>query len=180
MAREFVHQLGLPDQPKPDQPDISTLADRFSNFSLKDMYPKDVENNISILALMAKHPFIQFLFDSLRFRDYQRWTKSFGWRTYMAFGDEGRQFIVTANGFMGLGQVNPPVGYDDKNMIFHREGRAREGDVIAVLAGSDKVWILRSTGSSAYRIVGHGYVYGLTEGMCFRHPLPPMQDLEIQ
>lgn len=50
-----------------------------------------------------------------------------------------------------------------------------------VLAGSDKVWILRTDWAGAYTVVGQAYVYGLSEGTCFNpNDLPEMQTLRIR
>jgi hypothetical protein len=54
-------------------------------------------------------------------------------------------------------------------------------DVVAVLAGCDKVWILRTDGRGGNTIVGQAYVYGLPEGMCFDpEQLPRMTTLKIR
>ncbi len=98
MAGEWLSHLGLPDAPLPTQSDIASLRDRFSNFHLKEMYPEDFENNVSILALMAKHPFIQLLFDSMKMGDDEKWSQEIRKRSYLGFGDEGRQFVTTEKG----------------------------------------------------------------------------------
>jgi hypothetical protein len=177
---KFRHQLGLPDTLTGNMPDINTLSEH-GIWTLHKMYREDVEANISILALMAKHPFIRYLYDNAHVGDAQAWRKEFSNREYIAYGDEGRQFVVTEKGYMGLGPRCPPLRYGRNKIVVQQGSYVKKGDVVAVLAGSDKVWYLRrEVDGGPYRIVGHGYVHGVTEGRWFdMDMLPVMEDIEL-
>ena len=58
--------------------------------------------------------------------------------------------------------------FGDEEAVTLPEGSAVAlGDVITVLVGSDKIWILRKHGKGPYTVVVQAYVYGLSEGMRF-------------
>lgn len=181
-SREFLNHLGLPGKLTGKEPDLYYMGDPDKFFSLHAMFPEDVRNNISILALMAKHRFIRFLYESLGGEgDGELWVAQIRGREVLCDGDEGRQFFVTRKGFMGLGPPCPPVQIDESgNALLPTGSGVRSADVVAVLAGSDKVWMLRSNGRGGYTIVGDAYVYGLTEGFCFnRGRLPRLGGLDL-
>jgi len=179
MAGNFRYQLGLPDQLTGDMPDIDKLYER-GNWTLRRMYPDDVAANISILALMAKHPFVRYLYDHKGDGDSEAWEADFKRMEHVAYGDEGRQFVVTDKGFMGLGPRCPPLGYEGDQFVLRKGGYIWKGDSVAVLAGSDKVWWLRRDGNAGgHRILGHGYMYGVTEGRWFDGRVPVMEDIDI-
>lgn len=181
MTGNFRYHLGLPDRLTGSEPGINTLADT-GNWSLRRMYPEDVEANISILALMARRPFIRYLFEKANVGDSQKWEDEFSKRDYIAYGDEGRQFVATERGFTGLGPRCPPLQYVGNEFMLQPGSYVVAGDVVAVLAGSDKVWYLRrDSNGQAYRIVGHGYVYGVMEGRFFpADKTPSMQAIDLR
>jgi hypothetical protein len=70
----------------------------------------------------------------------------------MSLACEGRTFIITKNGYFGLG---PWI--------------AKEGDVCCLLYGARVPIVLRRrTGSSSYRLVGESYVHGIMAGEALR------------
>jgi hypothetical protein len=173
MSREILTQLGLPEHLTGQMPDLRDMADPNTFFNLYNLCPGDVESNLSILALRAKHPFIELLYNSLRNGDGQAWVDQVRTRHFICHGDEGRQFFVTAKGLMGFGPPCPPVQINDYgNVMLPTGSGVRRGDSVAVLAGSDYVWILRGDPRGGYVIVGNSYVYGLSEGLCFTGDIP--------
>ena len=172
MSREMLPKLRLPERLTGAEPGICETADPNTFFSLYQLYPDNVANNLSIPALIKNHPFVQLLYDSLRSGDGGKWVTEIKSRDFMSYGNRGRQFLFTDRGFMGLGPMCPR-GQPNENgdVMLHTGSRVRKNDVVAVLAGGTHPWILRkvpnmnlSGSGSVYTIVGGAYVYGVTEG----------------
>jgi hypothetical protein len=185
MSQAFLRNFGLPFQLTGQEPDLRDLRQDGAYFTLDEMFPEDVQNNISILALIERQPFIKLLYASLWEGDGSLWRHQTHSRDWLNDVDVGRQFFLTRQGFMGVGPPCPapfqaaetPVG----SVSLPEGSGIRERDVVAVLAGSDKSWILRNDGKGGYTIVGQAYVYGLSEGICFdAYDLPRMETLEIR
>ena len=68
---------------------------------------------------------------------------------------EGRSFIKTREGYIGLAPQN-----------------AQLGDQVCVLLGCNLPMLLRSTSKSQYQVVGPCYVHGLMNGEAFLGPIP--------
>jgi hypothetical protein len=181
MTMEFRCNLGLPNKLTGSMPDIKTINKK-SIYNLREMYPEDVEANISIPALMAKRPFIKYLYDHAGAGDGRVWDAEFRTREYIAHGDEGRQFIFTKKGYMGLGPPCPSLWDVVDELVLRRESCVWTGDVVAIFAGSHKIWYLRrDRDHGPYRIIGHGYVYGVMEARWFDVENPPvMEDIELE
>jgi Heterokaryon incompatibility protein (HET) len=180
MSETFLLNFGLPLKLTGQEPDLKDLNQK-SPFSLSKMFPKDVRENISILALMERHPVIKMFYAGVREGDTDIWRRQITSRDWLNHGAVGRQFFFTSQGYMGLGPPCPPP-LETEEDIFLPEGTGiMKGDVIAILAGSDKTWILRDDGKDGYTIVGQAYVYGLSEGMCFdTNQLPRMETIRIR
>ncbi|KAH7408028.1 heterokaryon incompatibility protein-domain-containing protein [Cadophora sp. MPI-SDFR-AT-0126] len=180
-AEDFISNWGLPLKLTGQEPDLWELRQERAPFPLDQMFPEDVHNNISILALMAKHPFVRWMYDCLGEGDEKRWSTQFNKRTWLCDGDYGRQFVFTERGWMGVGPPCKILQVGGGNVSIAEGSGVKVGDVVAILAGSERVWILRRDGDGNYVIVGQAYVYGLSEGMGFDEKnLPEMEVIKIK
>jgi hypothetical protein len=182
MAREYVSALGLPPYHAGHEKYVRDLQQQSKFFSIERFFPEEWRANVSIPVLINRRPFLALLYSYLEKGDDQLYLKQVMGRDTIGEGKEGRQFFVTEKGFMGLGPVCPPADMDENTNVSLPTGSSVEkGDVVALLGGSDKVWILRRDGKGAYTIVGDSYVYGLSDGYCFDVRSPPeMETIQIK
>lgn len=181
MAKGIFDELGLPAKLTGQEADLRDLKVSDAYFHLEDWFPAEVRDNVSILALMERQPLIKLLYESVAQGDYMQYSIQYATKAWLCEGDQGRQFMYTAKGYMGVGPPCPAVTRrGDGRMIIKKNTCVEVGDAVAILGGSDKVWILRGGMDSCYRIVGQAYIYGLSEGTCFHeNKLPRMEKLKI-
>lgn len=180
-AMEFISNWGLPLKLTGQERDLWELRLDKAPFPLEEMFPEDVYNNISILALMAKQPFVRWMYECLSEGEPTQWGAQVNHRYWLCDGDYGRQFFFTNKGWMGIGHPSRVLSVGNGNVSVAEGSGVKAGDVIAILAGSDKVWILRNDGTGIYIIVGQAYVYGFLEGMAFDSKnLPEMKTIRIK
>lgn len=149
------------------EPELRVLRLKGAPFPLEEMFPEDVYNNISILALMAKQPFVRWMYKCAKEGDEKTWKRQVIERHWLCDETHGRQFFFTEQEWMGVSRPcnGPKVG---NGQVSVTEGSGvKVGDVLAILAGSERVWILRQDETGVYAIVGQAYVYGLSEGKGF-------------
>ncbi|KAG4443343.1 hypothetical protein IFR05_001132 [Cadophora sp. M221] len=180
-AREFISNWGLPYKLTGQERDLWDLRLDKAPFPLEEMFPEDVQNNISILALMAKQPFVRWMYECLGEGDEKVWGAQVNQRYWLCDGDYGRQFFFTQKGWLGIGHPCRVVKVGNGNVSVAEGAGVRAGDVVAVLAGSEMVWVLRRNEMAGYGIVGQAYVYGLSEGVGFdQKKLPKLETIRIQ
>ncbi|PVH81799.1 hypothetical protein DL98DRAFT_653724 [Cadophora sp. DSE1049] len=166
-AQEFISNWGLPFKLTGQERDLWELRLDRAPFPLDEMFPEDVYNNISILALMAKHPFVRWMYECLGEGDQDEWGSQVIKRNWLCDGDYGRQFFFTAKSWMGIGHPCRIEKVGGGNIGIAEGSGVKVGDVVAILAGSEKVWVLRMDTDGIYIIVGQAYVHGLSEGAGF-------------
>lgn len=180
-AQEFISNWGLPLKLTGKERDLCELALSGAPFPLLQMFPEDVCNNVSVLALMDKQPFVRWMYRCVREGDKTQWAAQVNDRRWLCDGDYGRQYFYTENGWMGIGHPCHIMNMSDSHVSVAAGVAIKSGDVVAVLAGSDKVWTLRDDGTGVYTIVGQAYVYGLSEGTGFdAKNLPKMKTIRIK
>jgi len=178
---EFISNWGLPLKLTGQERDLWELRLDRAPFPLEEMFPEDVYNNISILALMAKQPFVRWMYECLSEGERAQWAAQVNHRYWLCDGDYGRQFFFTTKGWMGVGHPCRVLNVGNGNVDVAEGSGVKVGDVVAILAGSDKVWILRNDRTGIYIIVGQAYVYGFSEGMAFDSKnLPKMKTIRIK
>jgi hypothetical protein len=182
MAQDLLYNFSLPLKLTSQEPDLWELKRNEALFPLDDLYPQSVSENISILALMAREPFVRMLYDSLGEGDDQIWVRQLVGSSWVCDGDKGRQIFLTKEVYMGLGQPCPsPISTDDLSVRLPDGLGVQIGDMIVILASSGNVWILRKGESSYYTIVGQAYDYGISDGMCFDpNSLARMQRIRLK
>jgi hypothetical protein len=84
--------------------------------------------------------------------------------------DELRQYICMEGRALAL---------SDKNEVFNTTGHAREGDVVALLAGGDLSYILRPVVDN-YLYVGDAYARHLKDDQAYERISPEEVDVEIR
>ncbi|KAK0099387.1 hypothetical protein ONS95_003539 [Cadophora gregata] len=180
-AREFISNWGLPYQLTGQERDLWELRLERAPFPLDEMFPEDVYNNISILALMAKHSFVRWMYECLGEGDENEWAPQVLKRNWLCDGDYGRQFFFTEKGWMGIGHTCRVQKVGGGNIGIAEGSGVKEGDVVAILAGSEKVWVLRLDMDGNYIIVGQAYVHGVSDGTGFDDKrLPEMEFINIK
>ncbi|RDL33754.1 uncharacterized protein BP5553_08122 [Venustampulla echinocandica] len=184
MSTGFLKSLGLPLRLTGREPSLLTTASEPEHRNLLVLFPTDIQNDISILALISKNPLLQFLYSCLSSGDGRLFDEQVQCHNTLTEGDRGRQFFTTLKGYFGFGPPSPFAQgkmVDGKRPMLKGVG-VRTYNVVAVLAGCESILILRAEAGikGVYRIVGNAYVYGLCEGMRFNEGrLPDMEMVTI-
>jgi len=182
-AVNLLGNFGLPQKLTGKEPHLKDIAANPLHGSLAHVFPDDVKADISILALRAKHPRLEYLYACLEKGDGPKFARQVKVNKLVCEEDAGRQLFTTQKGYVGLGPPAPHGEIIDGELFMKKGAGVRTYDVVAILAGSASVFILRPEEGGQgrrYRIVGDAYIYGVSDGLCFEgKEAPDMETIHI-